>query len=142
MKRLRYLPLLLVAALVTVAAVLPNFTLADLRSALPWFSALINRVEALHPGVDGTHVLMFLGVGAAMVLALPRRHWLPRAGWAMAGVLVAALASEFVQFWVPGRTPPWSDVRDDLLGGLLGVLVSTLVVWLWRCRPRRTASPE
>ena len=98
MKRLRYLPLLVVAALVTVAAVLPNFTLADLRSALPWFSAFINRMEAFHPGVNGTHVLMFLLVGAAMLLALPRRHWLPRACWAMAGVLVAALASEFVQF--------------------------------------------
>lgn len=131
MKRLRYLPLLAMAALVTVAAVLPSLTLADLRMALPWFSALINRVEALHPSLDGTHMLMFLFVGAAMVLALPRRPWLPRAGWAMAGVLVAALASELVQFWVPGRTPLVSDVRDDLLGGSVGVLLGAFLAGAW-----------
>jgi VanZ family protein len=132
MKRLRYLPLLFAAGLVTVAALLPNLTLASLREALPWFSDLINRVEALWPGTDSTHVLMFLMVGAALVLALPHRGWLQRVGWAMAGVLLAALASEFVQFWVPGRTPLWSDVRDDLVGGAVGIALGVMMVVLLR----------
>ena len=132
MKRLRYLPLLLATLLVAVAALLPNFAMADLRVAMPWFSHLINVVEAIHPGVDSTHVLMFLIVGVALVMALHHRDWPRRIGLALCGVLLAALASEFVQFWVPGRTPLWSDVRDDLLGGVVGVFLGVLVVAGWR----------
>jgi VanZ family protein len=128
MKRLRYLPLLLATLLVAVAALLPNFTMADLRVAMPWFSHLINLVEAIHPGVDSTHVLMFLMVGVALVMALHHRDWPRRIGLALCGVLLAALASEFVQFWVPGRTPLWSDVRDDLLGGAVGVLLAWVLL--------------
>lgn len=132
MKRLRYLPLLLATLLVAVAALLPNFTMADLRVAMPWFSHLINVVEAIHPGVDSTHVLMFLLVGAALVMALPHREWPRRIGLALCGVLLAALASEFVQYWVPGRTPLWSDVRDDLVGGVVGAGVAGGLIGLWR----------
>ena len=139
MKRLRYLPLLLATLLVAVAALLPNFTLADLRVALPWFSHLINLVEAIHPGVDSTHVLMFLAVGVALVMALHHRDWPPRIGLALSGVLLAALASEFVQFWVPGRTPLWSDVRDDLVGGALGVCLGVMAAGAWRWVSRTSA---
>ena len=132
MKRLRYLPLVLAVCLLAVAAMLPNFSLADLRVALPWLSELINRVEALRPGMDSTHVLMFLGVGAALVLALPQSNWRRRVAPALLGVLLLALASEFVQFWVPGRTPLWSDVRDDLVGGAMGIIIASAMVWLWQ----------
>jgi VanZ family protein len=50
----------------------------------------------------------------------------------MAGVLLAALASEVVQFWVPGRTPLWSDVRDDLVGGVVGVSLGAVSIGLLR----------
>ncbi len=140
MKRLRYLPLVLAVGLVAVAAMLPNFSMADLRVALPWFSELINHVEALWPGIDSTHVLMFLGVGAALVLALPSDRWPSRVGLALLGVLLLALASEFVQFWVPGRTPLWSDVRDDLVGGVVGVVLAGVVASLWRRWRSRAAS--
>ena len=132
MNRLRYLPLALTVALVAVAALLPNFSVADLRMTLPWFSELINHVEALWPGIDSTHVLLFLPLGAALLLALPDINWPHRVGLALLGVLVLALATEFVQFWVPGRTPLWSDVRDDLIGGVVGVLVASVVVGVWR----------
>jgi VanZ family protein len=127
MKRLRYLPLLFAAGLVTVAALLPNVTLASLREALPWFSELINRVEALWPGVDSTHVLLFFFVGVALVIALPRRPPLAALAQAMACVVLLAAVSELVQFFVPGRTPLWSDFRDDLLGGGVGVGVGLVV---------------
>jgi hypothetical protein len=65
----------------------------------------------------------------------------------MAGVLLAALASEVVQFWVPGRTPLWSDVRDDLVGGAVGISLGVVWVWLLRtirrpalAQPLRTGS--
>jgi len=44
-----------------------------------------------------------------------------------------------VQFWVPGRTPQWSDVRDDLLGGVVGMLLGVLVssaLGRWRAPTR------
>lgn len=132
MKHARWLPLLLALALVAVAALMPNLTLADLRLALPWFSDLINRVEALRPGVDSTHVLMFLLVGMALVMAIAPRPWPRRAGLALAWLLLAAVASEAVQFWVPGRTPLWTDVRDDLLGGVVGVALALPPLEAWR----------
>ena len=50
----------------------------------------------------------------------------------MLGVLATALASEFVQFWVPGRTPLWTDVRDDLIGGAAGVVLGLALLAGWR----------
>lgn len=132
MKRLRYLPLFLAVFLLAVAATLPAPTLAKLRLELPPFSHLINVVEAIHPGVDSTHVLLFLPVGAALVFAFAHRQGMALFSIPVTGVALLAMASEFVQFWVPGRTPLWSDVRDDLVGGVPGVLIACALVWLWQ----------
>ncbi|PZO06786.1 MAG: hypothetical protein DCF27_12180 [Lysobacteraceae bacterium] len=138
MRWLRYLPIFLTVCLLAVAAMLPGLSLAQLRQRLPLFSELINIVEAIQPGVDSTHVLIFLLVGAALVLAFAHLRGLALLAMPITGVVVLALVSEFVQFWVPGRTPLWSDVRDDLVGGVLGVLLASVLVWLWRrWRPAR-----
>ncbi len=139
MKRLRHLPLVLVLAVLAAAALLTADALAELRLQHAWFSNAINRVEALWPGVDSTHVLLFFCVGVALVLALPRRPPLAALAQAMAGVVLLAALSELVQFWTPGRTPLWSDFRDDLLGGGAGVLLGVLLAKLWEGLQSRSA---
>jgi VanZ family protein len=63
---------------------------------------------------------------------------LVRAGLAtLAAVAVIAVASEALQWIVPGRTPRLADVRDDLIGGLAGLALGLLLramLRAWRSR--------
>lgn len=89
-----------------------------------------SRAQVFHPMVPVlVHGLMF-GL-AAVLLALNRPDWsLPRC---LAELALLAACSEVVQKLVPGRSAEWLDIRVDLVGMVLGLLL----VWAWRagCRP-------
>ena len=104
-------------AVVAVAVLLPNTWLAELRIQWRWFSEAINRVEALWPAIDMVHLVMFFAVGALAALAFPAR----RARWLLAAIALVAIASEFVQVWIPGRTASVGEVLLDVAGAALGV---------------------
>lgn len=120
---------LCVLVLVT-AVILPAQTLAWLRSDYRLLGQPLNWLETISPAIDLEHVLLFCGIGILLRMLRPRMPWALFAAW------MAALAagSEVVQFLVPGRTPRLIDVRDDLLGALLGSVLAIGGGWLLRGR--------
>lgn len=128
MKRLGWAGLGLALAVLTTAVLVPNTTLAWLRVESPLLSEGINRVEALWPAADTVHMLAFAVLGVIARLALPRT----RAGWIILGVLLFSIVTELLQFYVPGRTPLVSDVRDNMLGLVAGLGFISLILWLYR----------
>ncbi len=119
MKLARLIALLLCAALILLAVVLPNITLAWLRADYGWLGQPLNWIESLWPAMSVVHMLLFALLGITARLALP--------GWSLARLLLVlvafAAASELLQFWAPGRTPRLSDFAQDALGAAVGVLV-------------------
>ena len=128
MRLARVIALLLCAALIVVAVVLPNTALAWMRSDYRWLGQPLNWIEGLWPAVDLLHVLLFALLGIAARLVLPA--W--SLGQLMLCLAAFAAASELLQFWAPGRTPSLSDFAQDTLGAALGVLMMLGVV---RLRP-------
>lgn len=117
------LALLLVAAL-TLA---PQMLVGPARAAfLDWANA---TTMPLFSGAGYAEVerlmntAMFVPLGAALALVLPRRGW-PLA--VLAGLGVSA-AVEYAQASIPGRIPDPADVVWNTVGGALGVLVVTAV---------------
>lgn len=125
-----------VVAAVAAAGLLPASALAWLRQTLPWLSHALSRIERLWGGHDGSHVVLFVLVGAALAIVLRR----PLARACLTGVAVLAalaVASELVQRFVPGRTPLLADVRDDMVGGLAGLGAVLLLRAAWGVVARR-----
>lgn len=120
----------LVVALGVLATVLlvPNTMLAWIRSESPWLSNEINQIEMLWPSADTVHILAFATLGVVARLALPN----VRAGWIILVALLFSVSTELLQFFVPGRTPLALDVRDNMLGLLLGLGCVSLLLWLYR----------
>ena len=106
----------------------PNTTLAWMRSESHLLSNGINQVEMLWPSADTVHIVAFAALGAIARLALPR----VRTGWIILGALLFSVITELLQFYIPGRTPLVLDVRDNMLGLLLGLGCISLVLWLYR----------
>lgn len=125
MKPVLRITLLLVLAAVLAALLVPNTTLASLRSAYPWLGELGSRLDSLSPwGVDLDHLLAFGALGVATGLALPTA----RLRQVAVGMLALACATELLQVWVPGRTARLADVVGDVAGGLAG----WACIWLLR----------
>lgn len=122
------LGLLLALAVLAATALVPNTTLAWIRAGQPWLSEGINQIEALWPGGDTVHMVAFVLLGVIARTALPA----VRAGWIVLGALLFSVLTELLQFYVPGRTPLLADVRDNLLGLLLGLALATIAGWLVR----------
>jgi VanZ family protein len=118
----------LVVALGVLATVLlvPNTTLAWIRSESPWLSNEINQIEMIWPSADTVHILAFATLGVVARLALPN----VRAGWIILGALLFSMITELLQFFVPGRTPLILDVRDNMLGLLLGLGCASFILWM------------
>ncbi|UWX04045.1 VanZ family protein [Pseudoxanthomonas sp. NC8] len=110
--------LALALVVVAVAVLLPNWRLAALRVEFPWFSQSISRTEQLWPAVDMVHVVMFAIVGLLAALAFPAA----RLGRLLLVVFVLAMATEFIQIWVPGRTSSLVEVLLDVVAALLGMM--------------------
>ncbi len=125
----RWLVLALLLLLAVVAVMLPSYTLAWLRSDYGWFGELMQWLdEASTPTFDMTHVVLFGGIAFLAACLWPRVAWW-RIGFLF---LLLAVATELVQFWVPGRTPLVGDAWDDLVGVACGLVVALPIRWLLR----------
>lgn len=120
---------LLVSAL--LLALLPGPALAWLGRELPWLKLAWQALDAVRGPFDLSHVVLFAVVGCG--LSLTRRWplcW--RDGVRIWLTLLAiSLASEAAQAYVPGRDGNWLDVRDDMLGAALGIVVGMAVRGAW-----------
>lgn len=129
----RFAALVAAIVLVIVAVSLSPETLRWLRTQLPWANFGLGWLELKSASLNAIHLVLFFGVGLVTACALLPRGRLWRAGLASLLLLgLVALASEAVQLGIPGRTPRWLDVRDDLLGGAAGVLVGLCLRAAWR----------
>lgn len=111
-----------------------------LRTELPGANYGLGFLELKSVSLNAIHVVLFFVVGlvAACALLPGRRLWV--AGLASLLLLaVMAVASEALQLGIPGRTPRWMDVRDDLLGGAAGALLGLCLraAWRWWLSRRR-----
>lgn len=118
MKHFRAVALALSIALIVVAVLLPNTELRQLRLDYRWFDLLMGWTEMVQR-VNVVHLVIFALLGATARLALPTVSL----GRLLPVVALFAAASEWVQFWVPGRTPRLVDMAQDILGALIGVLL-------------------
>jgi VanZ family protein len=136
-RKLGLLLLVLLAVVIVLVVAVPNTTLAWLRSDFRWIGRAVNWVEALRPGWDTVHILLFGALGFIARLALPRAPMV----WLLTGLVVFSAVSEVLQFWAPGRTARLTDFAQDVLGAMLGVGLATALMLLWRTlfRPRSGA---
>ena len=132
---LRWLLLGLGVAAVIVAVLQQSDGLSWVRSDYyRWIGRPLNWLDdASTAQLDLTHVALFGAISLLVACLWPRVHAWRIALW----LLVLAVATEVVQFWVPGREPNFSDVYDNLLGILVGLIVATPFRWL----SRRTRNP-
>ena len=120
--------------LLIVVVMLTSAELAAIRRSYPVLSRSMSWLESVWPGgPDLEHVLLFAGLGFLWRLLMPRVHW-----WIIASALVVlALTTEAMQIFTIGRTPRWSDARDDAVGATLGLLLAMLFMALLRLGRRR-----
>ncbi len=103
-----------------------SWTLALLTSAPVRMGARILSTSSLFYTAKTLHVAAYAGWAVLTAfMPVPRRLRLP-----LLGVLsVHALASEYLQQFVPGRHPSWRDVGLDHVGIFLG---ATAAWKMWR----------
>ena len=109
----------LVAVTVMVMA-LTSSQIAALFRVVPTLGRAVNWMEGLHLPFDAAHVAYFSALAFALRLPLPRLRW----WWILLGRGLLAAGTELMQFDVVGRTPSLGDVRDDLVGGVVGLLIA------------------
>ncbi len=141
---LRLLVIAGLLALTITAMGLSSGQMSDLRVAVQPLSRAMNWLEGLDLPFDMDHVAFFSALTFALRVLLPRVRW----WWIVLIVVALAAGTELMQFWVPGRTPKLQDARDDLVGGVIGLLAGALLLWslrmlrggmlAWRTKP---ASP-
>ena len=127
MKRIGNSGLLIAIVVLATAMLVPNTSLTWVRAHNRWISYGMGRVEVLWPGVDTVHMMAMASLGIIARLALPKIH----AGWIILGVLLFSIVTELLQFYVPGRTSLVSDVRDNMIGLLVGLGFISLILWLY-----------
>ena len=106
----------LMLALVLVSVLLPNTALAWMRDHWAWFNRPMLLIERIDSAVYLVHVILFLLLGMATRLALPR--W--RAEPVALAFIGLGVATELAQLCVPGRHARVADVVVDVVAGLLG----------------------
>lgn len=107
---------MLLLATVLVSVLLPNTVIAWMRDNWGWFNRPMLLIENIGGEVNLVHAILFVLLGMGTRLALPR--W--RAGHILFAFAAFGIATELVQWWVPGRHPRLSDVVVDVVAGLLG----------------------
>lgn len=125
--------ILLVVLLVVVAVGLSPDGVRWIRAEVPLARYGLGWLELKSVSLNAIHVLLFFLVGLVTACALLPRGRLWRAGLASLLLLaLIAVASEALQLGIPGRTPRWMDVRDDLLGGFAGLVLGLCLRACWR----------
>jgi hypothetical protein len=127
MKKLGLAMLVTLAVVIVLVVAVPNTTLAWVRGDFRWIGRAVNWVEALRPGWDTVHILLFGVLGMLARLTLPRTPW-PRL---LLGLTVFAATTEVLQFWAPGRTPRITDFAQDVVGAAMGVFLVLILQALW-----------
>ena len=114
--------------LVVVAVVLPPGVLSWLRSDYWQLGRPLNWLDMTSSRIDLTHVVLFAWLSLLACCLWPRTPW-----WRIALPLLGlAVATEILQWLVPGRTPRWGDVVDDLLGIACGLVLAVPIRWMLR----------
>ncbi|HEX2901122.1 MAG TPA: VanZ family protein [Bacteroidia bacterium] len=65
-------------------------------------------------------------------------EWKTARWWAWLGVFLYACSDEFHQLFIPGRVGDLADVAIDTSGGLMGLVLASL--WMWLKRSRKAAA--
>lgn len=123
-------PLLLGLSVLAVFVVmaLPSQTLAWLRREFWMLSRALSWLDRRAEGIDFDHVVMFVALGFFWKLLAPTVRW-----WRIALMMLAlAVATELMQYVVPGREPKFGDIRDDLLGAAIGWCLGWFLLWIAR----------
>ncbi len=81
-----------------------------------------------------SHLLTFFAAGLLCALAFSRTSRLT----IVAALVSYAFATEAIQYLVPGRTPDWADIVQDLVGLSLG----TGLGWLLRRKDQAPTPPD
>jgi VanZ family protein len=97
----------------------------------------VQEVGATSVSYDGVevaaNVLMFMPLGALLVLAFPRLPW----WWAPIAAGLFSCAIEFVQFaFVALRNATWGDVVANTSGAVIGA-VAVYLIRMWSIRRSR-----
>ncbi len=122
---LRHAIAVALGVLVIVVMLLTSGQMADLRVALPPLSNALNWLDAVPGPFDMYHVVFFALVAAGLRVMLPSVS-----GWALLALLGSlAVGTELLQFATVGRTPKLLDVRDDMIGAGIGLLLGSLPRW-------------
>ncbi|MGO9570160.1 MAG: VanZ family protein [Desulfomonilaceae bacterium] len=77
------------------------------------------------------HVILYAGLGFLVALYFKRNHQLstlPIWGLAAAFCFIYGISDEFHQYFVEGRCAEIGDVIADLIGGVLGAILSTELI--------------
>ena len=123
--KLRHALAAALGAMVVSVMLLTSGQMADLRVALPPLSNALNWLDALPGPFDMYHVVFFVLVGGGLRVMLPAVS-----GWTLLALLgVLAVGTELLQFATVGRTPKLLDVRDDLIGAGIGLLLGSVPRW-------------
>lgn len=126
----------LLVLLFASSVLIPSAGLAWVRVQWPFLSMLLGYLEVITTDLDLLHII------AAGLLAVGLRLLRPQCpAWRLwCYVLIGSLLTELIQFWIPGRTPLYSDIRDNLLGCTLGLGLVSALFWIYtRTYPRNRA---
>lgn len=116
MKAIAFVVFGVVLAGVLTSVLLPNSDIAWMREQWPWFNQPMLAIERIGGAVNLVHVVLFVLLGMATRIALPRSRLKQVAG----AFLLFAISTELAQFFIPGRHPRLSDVTVDVVAGVLG----------------------
>lgn len=114
-----------------------------IRTEVPLANFGLGWLELKSVALNAPHVVLFFAVGLVVACALLPRASLWRVG--LAGLLllaVIAVASEALQLGVPGRTARLVDIRDDLVGGAVGLVLGLCLRAVWRWWHNRKTSSQ
>jgi VanZ family protein len=125
---MRHAGLLLMLAVLAVLVLLPPPAVAWVLADNHRLALLVNQAQKVWPGVDLLHLLSFAGLGLLARLALPH----VRLSVLFLVALLFSVVTELLQLYIPGRSALASDVRDNMLGLVLGLLAAAVLRWLWR----------
>jgi VanZ family protein len=112
-------------------SLLPGSALGWLTSEIPGFGSASQLLDSMREPFDLAHIALFAVAGLGLSLT---RRWPLQ--W-RDGVLVwltllaCSLVSEAAQSFMPDRNGNWLDVRDDLIGAAIGIVVGMTLRATW-----------